>query len=102
MARETVEQQARLLADENRQAEPEITKVFWFPDDEEVRLVELHRGIPANADGRLRPFYFRAAATRDLPAPSGIALIRPDEFGKLELPPSWGDWDNAVELRIAS
>ena len=36
--------------------------------------------------------------TDNLPAPSAIAMIRPDEFGKLKLPAGWGNWSDAVEL----
>lgn len=98
MPRDEVESQAKLLAKENRQSEPEIGKVYWFPDENEVRLVELHPTIPASGDGQVHPFFFQPSPSDNLPAPSGIALVRPDEFGNLQLPPDWGDWDSAVEL----
>lgn len=98
MSREQVERQAKLLAKENRQAEPEISKVFWFPDDNEVRLVELHPTIPPSGDGQVHPYFFRPSPADELPAPSGVALIKPEEFGQLKLPASWGDWTIAVEL----
>jgi hypothetical protein len=94
----TIEQQAKLLAADNRKAEPDITRVFWFPDDTEVRLVELTDQVPASSDSELHPFYFRPSPTDNLPAPSSIAMIRSDEFGKLNLPAPWGDWTDAVEL----
>jgi len=31
-----IQQQALLLAADNREAEPDITRVLWFPDDQEV------------------------------------------------------------------
>lgn len=93
-----IEQQARLLAEDNRRAEPDITRIFWFPDDSEVRLIELTQQIPASAEGRVLPFYFRPAPKYGLPAPSATAMIRPDEFGKLKLPDTWGEWSDAVEL----
>jgi hypothetical protein len=96
LSRAAVLEQAKLLARENRRAEPRITRVYWFPDDEEVRLVEVLPSMPASAE--VVPYYFRPDLKEHLPAPSGIALIRPDEFGRAALPPRWGSWDDAVEL----
>src|SRR4051812_48407856 len=98
MTKHDVERQARLLAAENRKAEPGIEKVYWFPDEHEVRLVELMRAIPESDDDQVHPYHFRPSPANDLPAPSGIALIRPDEFGKLRLPERWGGWNEAVLL----
>jgi len=98
MAREQVERQAKLLALDNRRAEPGIIKMYWFPDDEEVRLVGLLPSVPRTDNGSVQPYHFLANPAASLPAPSGIALIRPDEFGKLELPAGWGSWDDAVPL----
>lgn len=98
MPRDVVERQAKLLAKENRQAEPQISKVYWFPDDNEVRLVELHSEVPSSGDQQLHPYFFRPSPEDNLPAPTGVALIQPDEFGCLGLPPGWGKWDDVVEL----
>ena len=93
-----VESQARLLALDNRRAEPDIQKVFWFPDEREVRLLELTDQVPTSAEGQVHPFYFRPSPKDSLPLPSAIAMIRSDEFGRLKLPPDWGDWADAIEL----
>jgi hypothetical protein len=93
-----IKQQARFLAEENRKAEPDIGKVYWFPHDQEVRLVELSKIMPASQENELHPFYFNASPEDGLPAPSGVTIIRPEEFGKLKLPPDWCDWSEAVEL----
>jgi hypothetical protein len=93
-----IERQARLLALDNRIAEPDITRVFWFPDEKEVRLVELTEQVPAGTEGEVLPFYFRPSPQHQLPSPSAIAMIREAEFGKLKLPSGWGDWSDAVEL----
>jgi hypothetical protein len=98
MPNEQVEKQARALASENRKAEPTIERVYWFPDEEEVRLVGVTPTVPQSDDGDIHPFYFRADPGGDLPMPSGIALIRPQEVGKLRLPRKWGDWLRAVAL----
>jgi hypothetical protein len=97
MSRKAIEQQARLLAKENRNAEPEITNVYWFPNETEVRLVEVLPAVPPSGD-RVVPFYFRPQPADNLPAPSGIALVRPDEVRNLPLPKGWGQWEDAVEL----
>ncbi len=93
-----VQQQARLLARENRASDPSIERVFWFPHQREIRLVELTQQIPAAQDGKVHPFWFRPSPKDGLTVPSGVALIRPKEFGKLELPEDWVSWDHAQEL----
>jgi len=98
MPYEEVKRQAELLAKENKQSDPAIIKIYWFPDDDEVRLVELHLAIPPSDDGHVHPFFFRPSPSEDLPAPSAVAMIRPNEFGNLQLPTNWGDWSNAVKL----
>jgi hypothetical protein len=94
-----IEKQAKRLAKENRENDPDIKKVYWFPHEGEVRLVEVHKTIPKSLDGEIRPFYFRADPKAKLPAPSGIALIRPDEVKKLAPPSDWGSWELAEELK---
>jgi hypothetical protein len=96
-----IREQAVRLARENKRAEPGIVRVYWFPDENEVRLLELEAGIPPSAGDTVEPFHFAPSPRDNLRAPSGIALIRPDEFRKLELPEDWGDWDRAEELEIA-
>jgi hypothetical protein len=91
---------AMSLARENKKAEPGITRVYWFPDEREVRLIELEDGIPPSAGGAVEPFYFEPSLRDGLPAPSAIALIRSDEFRQLDLPDGWGDWESAWELEI--
>jgi hypothetical protein len=97
-ANPAIEDQARALAADNRRAEPNITRVLWFPDDREVRLVEVTDDVPTSEEGEVRPFYFRSSPQDNLPAPSGIAMIRADEVRKLKLPQEWGNWDDAIEL----
>jgi hypothetical protein len=93
-----VQEQARLLVADNRHAQPDIGRIFWFPDEEEVRLVEVTEQIPVSSEGEVIPFYFPPAPRYNISAPSAIAMIRPDEIGKLRLPAGWGDWSDAVEL----
>jgi hypothetical protein len=100
VGRAEIERQARLLARENRLAEPAITKVYWFPDGEEVRLLELDGTVPASQDKRVHPYYFQPSPQDELPAPTAVALINPDEDGKVELPAAWGEWKDAIEIEV--
>ncbi len=94
-------EQAKTLARENQEAEPGIKKVLWFPDDREVHLVEIEDTVAPSLSGDVEPFYFDSSPQDELPAPSGIAIIRSDELGKLRLPEGWGNWDDARELELA-
>lgn len=100
MSRGMIEAQALKLAQDNKKAEPGIKKIYWFPDDEEIRLVELEDDLVPALSGHVEPFYFGPSPEDDLVAPSGIALIRTDEFRDLKLPKDWGSWDDAIELEI--
>jgi len=95
---EPIRKQAEALANANREAEPTISDVYWFPHEHEVRLVEIDTLVPSSPDGKVHPFHFRPAPGDDLPAPSDVALIHPDEFRNAELPPDWGTWDDAEKL----
>ena len=95
-----IREQAKLLARENKTAEPGIRKVYWFPDAEEIRLVELEDDFVASLSGEVEPFYFAPSPEDGLEAPSAIDIIRTDEFGRLRLPEGWGSWEGAEELAI--
>lgn len=95
---QTIKEQAIYLASENRKADPSIQKVYWFPHPSEIRLVELTDDVPADMDGEVRPIWFRASPQHGLTAPSGIALIRPAEFGALQLPRGWPAWQDAQDI----
>jgi hypothetical protein len=94
----SIEKQARLLASEQRKADPTIKKVYWFPHGAEVRLIAVSNQTTIAEDGGIDPFYFRASASDSLPSPSAIALIRPEESQKLAPPTGWGNWSDAIEL----
>ncbi len=93
-----IEEQAKYLARENRKAEPSICKIYWFRDNNEVRLVELLEEMPVSSDGKAYPMYFREAPNEDIFFPSAIALLSPVDDKKADLPDSWGSWDAAVVL----
>jgi len=93
-----IKKQAEDLAQANREVEPTISDVYWFPHAEEVRLVEIDTSVSASPDGEVHPFHFRPSPSDGLPAPSDVALISPEEFGKAKLPDDWGTWDKAKKL----
>jgi len=95
-----VEIQARLLAQENKKAEPSIEKIFWFPDNKEIRLIETETTVPKLGSGSVEPFYFDPSPDDKLTVPSGIALIHPNDYGKLTLPDGWCEWTEAKELKL--
>jgi hypothetical protein len=89
-----------MLVRENKESEPGIQEAYWFPNDEEIRLVETDENIPPN--DVVTPFYFGAVYSEhpdeNIPFDSALAMIRPEEVGKLSLPEGWGSWDDAIKL----
>jgi len=98
---EDIKRQALLLARDNKKVEPEIQAIYWMPCETEVRLIEVQSNVVKCLSGAVEPFYFDPSPTDGLPAPSGIALIRPDEFGTLNLPGNWGNWEDALLLELS-
>lgn len=90
-----IEKQARLLAAANMKADDEIKRVLWFPDAEEIRLIEVNDGVPKSAEKSIAPFYFASCPKVGLTVPSAIAMIRSSEEGSLGLPEGWGEWKEA-------
>lgn len=88
---------AKKLAQANVEAEIHITGVWHFPSTDEIRLVETDE-TAAPSDNALDPFYFAPDPKSGIPFPSGIAIIRPDEFGNLALPEGWGSWKDAKRI----
>ena len=89
---------ARRLAKWHAEAEPNIREILLFPDEkgDEVRLVEIDPTAMPKKDA-LNPFYF-APEPPDTPMWLALALIVPEEKGKLQLPEGWGTWDNAETI----
>ncbi|MCX7014539.1 MAG: hypothetical protein NTW86_18645 [Candidatus Sumerlaeota bacterium] len=93
------EKEARRMAQEHAALESyRIEEVWLFPDESEneIRLVEIdpttmpHEGkLPAYRFGPFRgyPLYWVA-----------IAVIRPDDKERLELPDGWCSWDEAKRI----
>lgn len=95
-----IHKQALLLAAEARRTDPNIIKFFWFPAENEVRLVEVATDMQPSLDDEVQPYYFPASPQHNMPALSGVALIRDGEDGKLKLPKGWGTWAEAELLKV--
>jgi hypothetical protein len=98
--KEKMRDQAKLLAMESKSADPHVIKVIWFPHEKEVHIIEINDNTTPS-DTVVAPFYFGPVPEEGLPAPSGIAIIKPEEYRKLDLPSGWGTWDDAEELETA-
>lgn len=86
--------EALKLANADAEAEATISKIFWFPHPEQIRLVEVDFEAIPSKDPEIRPFYFQPV--EGVPFPSGVALIPPTEAGRKPLPREWNaDWSKA-------
>ncbi|CAN5392674.1 hypothetical protein BH09SUM1_BH09SUM1_33050 [soil metagenome] len=83
------------MAEESAKSEPAIVGIYVFPSENEVRLLEVDRTMRPSGEAA-EAYYF--AADAQFPFPSGIAIIRPDEVGKIQPPEGWGEWADAQEI----
>ena len=91
-----IRRQALTLAEANAEAEPTISDIYWFPNDEEIRLIEVDEQTPTS--DFVTPFFFNTDPAGGILLPSGIAIIRPEEKDRLTLPEGWGTWDDAERI----
>jgi len=89
-----------MLTIESKKTEPDILKTYWFPHENEVHLIQLDDTAPASLSGEVEPFYFDPSPEDNITVPSGIAIIRSDEYRNLTLPKEWGDWKDGQELEV--
>jgi hypothetical protein len=90
---------AKMLADAARKSESAIEKVLLFPSAKDVQLLYVDpTGRPTSEDETIAPFYFGPNARSGIRHSSAVALILPQEVGKLRLPAGWGTWEDAVEV----
>jgi hypothetical protein len=92
----SIEEEARWLAQYNKRTNPDIKNVYWFPAENEIRLLETTEEVPFSEEEKdVSPFYFPAFRDEDVHIKHklAIALIRPECFGNLNLPENWGSWD---------
>lgn len=90
----TIEQAARELARANALSEDSMVRIYWFPHEKEVRLVEVLEQTPPTHGGTVLPYFFGPSS--DYPFDLGIALVRPEEEQRDRLPAEWGTWTDGV------
>ncbi len=83
---------ARKLAEAHRKADPETSAVYLSRDPKEIRLVEVSNEVLTTWE--VLPIGFDADPDEDIPYPSKIVLLSPEEWdelkrGNLPLPESW-------------
>lgn len=87
---------AERLAQWNADSEESVVRIWWFPSEEEIRLIEVDDSTLAAPDKRAQPYYFPARLP-EVPYPCGIALVRPEEEQNIALPAAWNaSWNDAV------
>jgi hypothetical protein len=95
----TIREAAEELARDNREAEPNLIKIYLFPSQDEIRLVEIDPSVPPlKSSTSVTPFYFGPDTVGGVPYRTAVALVRPEEDGKASLPAGWGGWNDAVIL----
>lgn len=93
---EDIRTAAHKLAEANIEVASEIQEIYLFPDKEEIRLVEIDpTTLPSE---KILPFYFRADPEDEIPFRSAIALILPEEKGRISPPSGWGSWESAIKI----
>jgi len=91
----SIEDEAKSLALSNAEADSDIIEIWWFPDKDEIRLVEVDPKLPSSDE--IMPYCFPPDVKEGIHFPSAIALITPEEK-KLPPPEDWVSWDKAVKL----
>jgi hypothetical protein len=91
-------ERAKKLALEIKQMHSSVERIIWFPDSAELRIVEIDTNTIKPPTEEIEPFYFDS--TSSLPVPSGIAIIRPEDYRRLHLPKDWGKWEDGQELKV--
>ena len=99
----SVDEVARILARAHRKADPETQQIYMVEDPAgaEVRLVEVSGSV--GNTGAVMPFRFSARPDLDVPYPSVVILLSPQEKAlldthELELPSAWGPSPRLVPI----
>jgi len=83
------------LIEYHTEAEPSIVRVYRFPSEQEIRLVEVDEETWLTEGNRMEAWYFGPDPNGEIHYPAGVALIRPEEESHLLPPEGWGDWNQA-------
>ena len=100
ISRQDIRKWALELAYSSKDTDPSVLKTFWFPNNEQIRVVHvIENSLP---NDQVLPFYFLPGQFNDFPVPIAVAAIRPEEVRQLKLPDGWGTWDEAEEILVAN
>ena len=89
---------AKELAQHHVESEPGIKAIFLFPNNNEIRLIEVDESIGFSGEV-VAPFYFAPDPLGGIDFPSSVALIHPEEKGKISLPEEWRtNWNEAEKI----
>jgi len=91
----SIEDEAKSLAASNAEASPEITEIWWFPDNEEIRLIEVDSTLPGSDE--ISPYCFPPDPIGGVHYRIAIALVKPEEKA-LPVPEGWVGWDEAQRV----
>jgi len=92
-------EQAIKLAKDARQGDPDVGDIFWFPDNNQIRLVYVgKKQCPSHLGEAVSPFYFPSSMQDGIGFESAEDLINDDEVGKLSVPDGWCGWEEAVKI----
>lgn len=90
---------AEFLAKDHLETEPNLRKIYWFPADDEVRLIDVYAdAIPVRDGDPAAAFFFGPDIKGGVPYRYAIALVRPEEDRRIPLPNGWGEWSDGVIL----
>ncbi len=96
VAEVSMQDMAQRLVEQSISNEPAITRIYQFPSDDEVRLLEVDITVAPVREGEaIAPFYFARDPKSGLNHRSAIALIAPEDVSQASLPPDWGSWEDA-------
>ena len=98
-----VKQLALKTATYYKKIDPDIIDIYWFPCEEEIRLICLDKGMEL-ANGKdvdddnesVLLFYF--SKCDEYPLWAVIGQINKKFFGKKKLPEKWGGWSNGIKM----
>jgi hypothetical protein len=99
-----IKEAALKIAHIHLQSEPGIVRIYWFPSNKELRLVEVDETMPELIEGnRLQPLYFEANPAKGLSVPMAYELIAPTHEehlrnGKIAMPKGWGKWETGERI----
>jgi hypothetical protein len=77
----TIQAIAMELAEAHREDDPSAL-VYWYPDANEVRLLEVTKNVPDDGD-ILHPFAFTPDHKNNIPYPSVIVLVNPEQYQRI-------------------